>query len=47
MVAMKTPLFQLGRVISTVGALEALDKAGQQPWELHPPPPGRLGRLGR
>lgn len=34
MVAMKTPLFQLGRVISTVGALEALDKAGQQPWEL-------------
>jgi hypothetical protein len=33
MVAMKQPLFQLGRVVSTPDALEALKNAGQQPWE--------------
>jgi hypothetical protein len=28
------PLFKLGQVVATPGALEALAKAGQQPWEL-------------
>ncbi len=28
------PLFKLGQVVATPGALEALDKAGQQPWSL-------------
>jgi hypothetical protein len=28
------PLFKLGQVVATPGALEALGKAGQQPWEL-------------
>jgi hypothetical protein len=27
------PLFKLGQVVATPGALEALAKAGQQPWE--------------
>ena len=26
--------FPLGQVVSTPGALEALDKSGQQPWQL-------------
>jgi hypothetical protein len=30
---MKKPLFQLGRVVATPGAIEALEKAGQSPWE--------------
>jgi hypothetical protein len=34
MVAMNNPLFKLGQVVATAGALEALDKAGQQPWQL-------------
>ena len=28
-----TPRFKLGRVVATPGALAALEKAGQQPWE--------------
>ncbi len=27
------PLFKLGQVVATPGALEALGNAGQQPWE--------------
>lgn len=34
MVALNKPLFNLGRVVATPGALEALEKAGQQPWQL-------------
>ena len=34
MVAMNNPLFKLGQVVATPAALEALDKAGQQPWQL-------------
>jgi len=34
MIAMnKSPLFKLGQVVATPGALEALEKAGQSPWE--------------
>src|SRR5262245_56166508 len=33
MVAFNKPLFKLGQVVATPGALEALDKAGQTPWE--------------
>jgi len=29
----KKPLFSLGRVVSTPGALEALQRCGQSPWE--------------
>src|SRR5262249_22128724 len=34
MVALNNPLFKLGQVVATPAALEALDKAGQQPWQL-------------
>jgi hypothetical protein len=34
MVALNKPLFRLGKLVATPGALEALDKAGQQPWQL-------------
>jgi hypothetical protein len=34
MVALNKPLFKLGQVVCTPGALEALDTAGQQPWQL-------------
>jgi hypothetical protein len=33
MVALNNPLFKLGQIAATPGALEALDKAGQQPWQ--------------
>ena len=29
-----TPLFPLGQVVSTPGALDAISRAGQEPWEL-------------
>jgi len=32
MIAVKKPLFGLGRVVATPGALEALEKAGQSVW---------------
>lgn len=32
MIAVKTPLFKPGRVLSTPGALEALEQAGQSVW---------------
>lgn len=31
---MKKPLFSLGRVLCTPGAIKALEEAGQSPWEL-------------
>jgi hypothetical protein len=34
MVALNKPLFKLGKVVATAAALEALDKAGEQPWPL-------------
>jgi hypothetical protein len=34
MVALNRPLFRLGKLVATPGALEALDKAGQQPGQL-------------
>lgn len=34
MIAVNRPRFKLGRIVATPGALEALDKAGQQPWQL-------------
>ncbi len=34
MIQVNRPLFRLGQIVATPGALEALDKAGQQPWEL-------------
>ncbi len=34
MVALNHPLFKLGQVVATAAALETLDKAGQQPWQL-------------
>ena len=34
MIAVKQPLFKLGRVLATPGAIEALERAGQTPWEL-------------
>jgi len=34
MIAVQKPLFQLGQVVATPGALGALEKAGQTPWEL-------------
>jgi hypothetical protein len=34
MVALNRPLFRLGKLVATPGALEALAKAGQQPWQL-------------
>lgn len=33
MVALKNPLFKLGQTVATPGALEALQKAGQTPWD--------------
>jgi hypothetical protein len=30
---LRGPLFPLGRILATPGALEALQKANQQPWE--------------
>ena len=32
MIAVKTPKFQMGRVVATPGALEALQEAGQSAW---------------
>src|SRR6185369_17103396 len=34
MIALKTPLFQLGRVVATPGAIDALDKAKIAPFQL-------------
>jgi hypothetical protein len=34
MVELNKPRFQLGKVVATPAALEALDKANQQPWQL-------------
>jgi hypothetical protein len=34
MIPVNKPLFKLGQIVATPGALEALDKAGQQPWHL-------------
>jgi hypothetical protein len=34
MIDVNRPRFNLGQVVATPGALEALEKAGQQPWEL-------------
>jgi len=34
MIAVNTPLFSLGRVVATAGALEALTKSGTPPWSL-------------
>jgi hypothetical protein len=33
-IAVKTPLFKLGRVVATPGAVEALERAMQTPWSL-------------
>jgi hypothetical protein len=33
MIPVNKPLFKLGQVVGTPGALEALEKAGQTPWE--------------
>jgi hypothetical protein len=34
MIAVKRPLFRLGRVVATPGAIEALEKAKTTAWEL-------------
>lgn len=34
MIPVNTPRFPLGRVVATPGAVEALQRAGQSPWEL-------------
>lgn len=34
MIAVKKPLFKLGQVLATPGAIEALAQTGQSPWEL-------------
>ena len=34
MIAVKNPVFQLGIVVATPGALEALAKSGTSPWSL-------------
>ncbi len=34
MIAVKTPLFALGRVVATPGALEVLSASGTHPWSL-------------
>ena len=31
---MKQPLFKLGQVLATPGAISALEEAGQSPWEI-------------
>jgi hypothetical protein len=33
MIPVKNPLFKLGQVVATPGALEALERASQTPWE--------------
>jgi hypothetical protein len=33
MIAVKNPLFSLGQVLATPGALEAFEKSGQTVWE--------------
>jgi hypothetical protein len=33
MIPVNNPLFKLGQVVATPGALAALEKAGQAPWE--------------
>jgi hypothetical protein len=33
MIPVRKPLFKLGAVVATPGALAALEKANQQPWE--------------
>lgn len=33
MIAVKTPLFKPGKVVATIGALKALEQAGQCVWE--------------
>jgi hypothetical protein len=33
MIAVKTPLFKMGQVVATPGALEALEQTHQTPWE--------------
>lgn len=33
MISVRRPLFKLGAVVATPGAIAALEKAGQQPWE--------------
>lgn len=33
MIQVSNPLFRLGQILATPGALEALQKAGQAPWE--------------
>lgn len=33
MLAVKKPLFKLGRIVATPGAIEALDRAGAMAWE--------------
>lgn len=30
---MNKPIFEIGKVVSTPGALEALERAGQSPWD--------------
>lgn len=43
---MKKPLFSLGRVLSTPGAISALEEAGQSPWEfISAHAQGRWGEL--
>ena len=34
MIAVKKPLFKLGQVVATPGAIEALERAKQTPWSL-------------
>jgi hypothetical protein len=34
MIAVNKPLFRLGRVVATPGAIEALERARQTPWSL-------------
>src|SRR5207302_5983110 len=34
MIAVNKPLFKLGQVVATPGAIEALERAGQTPWSL-------------
>ena len=33
MIPVNNPLFKLGQVVATPGGLEAMEKAGQAPWE--------------
>jgi hypothetical protein len=33
-ISVKTPLFRLGKVVATPGAIEALERAKQTPWSL-------------